>query len=89
MYVALLQIMCVLESNYLPPSWVFNSDVDCLPGFVAGHCSPSPLGFSMVLEATPTFPHIEHTHILPCTTGVYLYIPLLFPSVSFIISKVS
>lgn len=76
MCIPLLQIMCTLKSNYLPPSWVLNSEVECLPGFVAGRCWPSPPGF---YHAQPP----SHIHPSPHATVLSLGIPVNFPSISF------
>lgn len=83
MCIALLQVTCVLLSNYLPPSWVLNSDIDCPTGFVVGHCWPPPF-FNHDSRDPPPQPYIC---TLPYTARVYLYIPVIFTSVSFIISK--
>lgn len=50
-----------------------------------GIVDPHLEDFTTVLE-TPPLP-TPYIHTLPYTTGVYLYIPVIFPSVSFIISK--
>ena len=81
--------MYTLKSNYLPPSWVLSSEVDCLPGFGAGRCWPPPPGFYQILEVWPPqlYPPQLCTHTPLCTTGVYLHIPVNFPSLSLITSK--
>lgn len=68
--------MCMLKSNYLPPTSVH--PLDCLLGCVAGCCCPPPPAVTMALEVCP--PHTYTSlHREQRQTSVFQLIFLAFP----------
>lgn len=91
----LANVYCFVADNvhvekqlFAPP---LGSSTQTLTAFLVlwlGIVDPHLQIFTMVLETPlPPATHTPYIRTLPYTTGVYLYIPVFFPSVSFIISK--